>query len=669
MRQKLIKGSIWLPVFIVLCMGLLADIACANIGTNNLPPASENDLLQFRTKNHIIGFKSDKVYMINTSGFLSVEFLGAYDVVPIGTAADSNQVKDDPALSQNSNNTLANLQRVEYQTLWDGITLRYDAVKDGIAESTYFIQPKGNVADIKLRYNADTELQKDGSLKINLSTRQGYISESRPVAWQMLDGQKKEVQVAYEIKDGTIGFKTGAYNKDHELIIDPTYQWHTFYGSANYHEGSGIAVDVNGNVYVTGQSQGSWLGPNNTAPKHAYQGGRDIVILKLDRSGGYQWHTFYGSANNDDRGSGIAVDKNGNVYVTGTSQGSWLGPNNSAPEHAYKGGSDIVALKLNSSGTYQWHTFYGSSTGNDYGRAIAVDENGYSYITGESFASWGVIINAGVFLPKHSHSGFSDIVAVKLTSSGTYQWHTFYGSDGYDHGKSIAIDQNGNIFIIGESNTSWLGPNSDSPKYAHSGGWDIVGLKLKSSGGYNGHSFFGSAMDDYGQGVAIDKNGNIYITGYSLASWGSPVHPFSPSLSDIVVFRLDSSGTLIWNTFHGFVDDDYSYGIALDGTGNIYITGYGWDSTWGSDGDQIVTCKLSSSGKLLWYTFHGSAENDDGQAIALDGDGNIYVTGSSDAAWGSPQHAYSADSDIFVLKFHQFPWPMFLPAITNDAQK
>lgn len=219
MRHKLIKGSIWLPVFIVSCISLLADIAFGNIGVKNLPPASENKLLQFSVRNHIMGFKPGKVYLANSSGFLSVEFIGAHDVSPIGTAIDSNQAKDDPALTENSNNTLAKVQRVEYQTLWDGITLRYDAVKEGIAESTYFIQPEGNVADIKLKYNADTELHKDGSLKITLPTRQGYITESRPVAWQMLDGRKKEVQVAYEIKDGTIGFKTGAYNRDRELII------------------------------------------------------------------------------------------------------------------------------------------------------------------------------------------------------------------------------------------------------------------------------------------------------------------------------------------------------------------------------------------------------------------------------------------------------------------
>lgn len=146
------------------------------------------------------------------------------------------------------------------------------------------------------------------------------------------------------------------------------------------------------------------------------------------------------------------------------------------------------------------------------------------------------------------------------------------------------------------------------------------------------------------------------------------MHPFTSGPTDIVVFGLDSSGTLMWNTFHGFADDDYSYGIALDGSGNIYITGYGWDSTWGSAGDDVVTCKFSRAGKLLWYTFYGAATNDDGRGITLDRNGNIYVTGFGEATWGSPLHAYSGNSDILIMKFQQFPWPMFLPAISKDQQ-
>ena len=104
-------------------------------------------------------------------------------------------------------------------------------------------------------------------------------------------------------------------------------------------------------------------------------------MLKLNSSGAYQWHTFYGSSSDDDGGYGIAVDGSGNVYVTGDSDATWNGPAGQNPLHAYSGSYDIFVLKLDSSGAYQWHTFYGSSSW-DYGFGIAVDGSGNVYVTG-----------------------------------------------------------------------------------------------------------------------------------------------------------------------------------------------------------------------------------------------------------------------------------------------
>ena len=113
------------------------------------------------------------------------------------------------------------------------------------------------------------------------------------------------------------------------LTIDPTYAWHTFYGSSVSDEGYTIATDVNGNVYVTGISDASWNGPAGQSPLHAYSGGFDFFVLKLDSSGAYQWHTFYGSI--EDYGYGVATDASGNVYVTGISSASWNGPSRTEP--------------------------------------------------------------------------------------------------------------------------------------------------------------------------------------------------------------------------------------------------------------------------------------------------------------------------------------------------
>jgi hypothetical protein len=665
MKHKSTKGSIWLPMLMAIFCGLMADIASANIGVKNQSLPVKNDLLQFKAGSHVMGFKPDKAYLVNTAGFLSVEFLGAHTIIPQAVAADANRHQDNIALTPDHKDTLTNLQRVEYQGLWDGITLHYDAVQTGIAESTYFIQPGADVADIRLRYNADTELQKDGSLKIKLATRQGYITESMPVAWQIVDGRKKAVQVAYEIQDGKIGFKTGAYNKDHELIIDPTYQWHTFYGSDAEDEGNGIAVDGNGNVYVTGTSQATW----GDSPIHPYTGSSDIVVLKLNSSGTLLWNTFYGSTNTDE-GKSIAVDANGNVYVTGQSNTSWSDP--VAPLNPHTSGFDIVVLKLDSSGAYQWHTFYGSAS-TDYGLGIAVDESGNSYVTGISISTWGISP-----LNPHAGGGNADIVVFKLDSSGNnLVWNTFYGSTSTDYGNGIAL-KSGYVYVTGYSNASW-----GSPLHAHSAGAtaDIMILKLDDTGALQWNTFYGSGTyDDKGYGIAVDGSGNTYVAGTSKATWGSPVNPFNGSgQGEITVLKLNTSGALQWNTFHGSLSIDNGYSIAVDGNGNVYVTGSS-NATWGSPlhaysgSTDIVALKLANSGILQGNTFYGAASVADyGYGLALDGSGNVYITGSSNATWGSSLHAHSVglNDDIVILKisdtFKKFPWPMFLPAIIKGG--
>jgi uncharacterized repeat protein (TIGR01451 family) len=255
-------------------------------------------------------------------------------------------------------------------------------------------------------------------------------------------------------------------------------------------------------------------------------------VVKLTSAGAYQWHTFYGQPSYD-YGFGIAVDASGNVYITGYSNATW-----GNPLHAYSGYSDIVVVKLTSAGAYQWHTFYGSSD-TDIGYGIAVDANSNVYITGYSGATWQ---GDGGAAPLHAHSGYSDIVVVKLTSAGAYQWHTFYGSSDTDIGSGIAVDANSNVYITGDSYATWQGDGGVAPLHAHSGSQDIVALKLTSAGAYQWHTFYGSSNYDEGRGIAVDASSNVYVTGQSYATWqgdggAAPRHAHSGSY-DIAVLVL-----------------------------------------------------------------------------------------------------------------------------------
>ncbi|MFH0995463.1 MAG: SBBP repeat-containing protein [Pseudomonadota bacterium] len=659
----------------------LNDLNPANrliASTNEVVPLSgpgvAGNMLQFMAGGHVLGFQSNKAYLAGLDHALSIEFLGTPGVMPTvaETAPATGNMTKAPALST-----------VRYKNLWDDISLTYESTKDGITESTYHVAPGGDVSRIRLRYNVPVESQADGSLKFKFDS--GNLFESSPVAWQEIGEKHVPVTVAFRVSGGEVGFTVGQYDRSYPLIIDPIYQWHTFYGTiyGTYAIGYGIAVDGSGNVYVTGNSH-AWNGPTGQNPLNAHSGGfMDIFVLKLNSSGAYQWHTFYGSPTNNDFAFGIAVDGGGNVYTTGYSCATWNGPTGQSPLNAYKGYNDTFVLKLNSSGAYQWHTFYGEQRSTHiFGDGIAVDGSGNVYVIGESYATWGSPLNA--------YSGKYDIFVLKLNSSGAYQWHTFYGSSrGYEYGKGIAVDGSGNVYVTGEANGTWNGPPTSqnplgqSPLNAHSGGYvNIFVLKLNSSGAYQWHTFYGpSSLYAVVSGIAVDGSGNVYVTGSSDTTWGSPLHAFigggGGGYNDIFVLKLNSSGTYQWHTFYGTgIGNNVGYGIAVDGGGNVYATGYSADS-WGSplhahSGDSdIFVLKLNSSGTYQWHTFYGASNiNGTGYGIAVDGSSNVYVTGGS-YAWNGPtgQNPLNASDGaygIFVLKMGA-PTPTPNPIIGSNS--
>lgn len=271
-----------------------------------------------------------------------------------------------------------------------------------------------------------------------------------------------------------------AYSGSTDLTIvklnsNGIYQWHTFYGSGADDECNSIAVDNNVNVYVTGYSTDTW-NVETTNPLHDYTGDDDIVILKLDKDGTYQWHTFYGSALQD-QGNGITFDTAGNIYLTGFSADTW-NANATAPLHAYSGNHDIMIMKLNSAGTYQWHTFYGSASANDYGNDIVVDSNSNIYVAGRSLATWQ---SGNGDNPRHAYTGGEDIMNLKLGTNGNYLWHTFYGSATNDRGQDIALDSRGLLHTAGYSDNTWLRENNSEPLHSYSGSYDMFDLCISGN--------------------------------------------------------------------------------------------------------------------------------------------------------------------------------------------
>jgi hypothetical protein len=239
----------------------------------------------------------------------------------------------------------------------------------------------------------------------------------------------------------------------------------------------------------------------------------------------------------------IALDGSENVYATGFSYNSWKGDGGADPKHAFSspsgGVEELFVLKLSKIGVYQWHTFYGSSTGADYGNGIALDGSANVYVTGYSCLIW---LGDAKQSPKHAFSDGCNLLVLKLNSSGVYQWHTFYGSTGFNPANAIAATQNGTLFVTGYSNAAWLGSGSANPLHAYTGGDDLFVLSLDKNGVYQWHTFYGSNSHDEGAGLALEGNWNLYITGQSYATWlggqsAHLLHPYTDG-ADLLAIKL-----------------------------------------------------------------------------------------------------------------------------------
>ncbi len=658
-----------------------AAIAGLSSGQHSFQGDSRSDLLQLRSGKHLLGFGTDRVYFTGLGYALVEEFVGANSVTPISGSIISDERKGGHA---------SELQQVQYSNLWPGVTLSYNQSTVGFAESVFTISAAADPRVIRLRYKTPFTIQEDGSLRFERTDSRGWFTQTAPVAWQEIDGKRIMVKVAFEQYDkNVVGYRLGAYDPNHVLLIDPTYQWHTFYGSSSADAANAIAVDAVGNIYVGGWSSSNWLANGGTSPLHAHSGNMEMAVIKLDATGAYQWHTFYGGASDDDYIYALTLQGT-SLYVAGGSDGSWVGPSGESPLHAFNGSgnTEIVILKLDLNGTYQWHTFYGASGSTDVANDLTVDSTGYLYATGYTGATW---LGEGATAPLNAFGGARDFWVLKLSNAGAYQWHTFYGSTSDALGYGIAADGSNNVYVVGNSNSTWTGPGMEAPIHAYSGDYDILVVKLNQSGAYQYHSFYGASVRDAANCVAVDGGGNVYIGALSDATWQgdgntSPLHTHSGN-TNFAITKLNASGVYQWHTFYG--SQTQSRGIALDTNNNVYITGYSQNGSWLGDNstaplhaysgtiDEMTTLSLDQNGVYLWHTFYGSSDLDHAHAIAIGLRGAIYVVGRSTQSWvgddsTDPLNAQSGSGnyDMAIFKLaspSNFPWGMYLPAIQNSV--
>lgn len=425
-------------------------------------------------------------------------------------------------------------------------------------------------------------------------------------------------------------FSTPLLVNAESVVLD----WNTFLGCTDTDRGKAVAVDSSGNVYITGYSYASWGAPINT-----YTGNSEGFLAKYDPDGNHLWLTFMGCASVD-WAMALAVDNEGNVYVAGTSFGTW-----GSPVNPYGGGfADGFLAKFDPDGNRLWNTFLGGSSG-DYAYAVALDPSGSPCVAGLSGATWGSPVNPYTVL--------NDAYVAKFNANGQRVWNTFLGGSGQQQAQGLVISPNGEIAVTGKTNSSWAAANL----LDYSGGEDAFVSALSASGAFLWNTYLGGMGNDQGTAITVDSHGDFLVLGCSTATWGSPITAHSGS-GDAFVAKIDAQdGGMAWNTFIGGSGTEYGYALTLDPEDNLFITGYS-ASPWGtplhehSGVDDLFIAALFSSGHYYQHTFYGSNDYDDARGIAYDTDHQaLWVSGYAKKTWGTPLTSYAGGSyDAFLLK-------------------
>jgi len=566
---------------------------------------------------------------------VKLDFVGANPVQPVGAGKTTAVISYFTGSPDQWQTGLPTYAQIVYRDLWHGIDLTYYG-QAGQLKYDFVVHPGADPNQIQLRYRGVDNVSINAIGQMVVNTPLGGFMDKAPVAWQAAKGKRTPVTATYALvadslaeqdprfpasrerggtaEGVTFSFAVGAYDRSELLVIDPAVLIYCGYiGGLGHDEGTGITVDGYGNTYVTGSTwsaQDSF--PVTVGPDLTYNSGWDAFVAKVSHSGDALVYAGYIGGALDDYGLDIAVDGAGNAYVTGetwSAQDSF--PVIGGPDLSQNGYTDAFVAKVSASGASLVYAGYIGGGVYDSGYGIAVDGSGNAYISGATGSDQTTFPVTGG--PDLTFNGVEDAFVAKVNTSGVALVYAGYiGGSGWEWGQSITLDSAGNAYISGTTSSNQDSfPVTVGPDLTFNGNYDVFVAEVSAAGAaliYAG--YIGGSGDDKGWGIAVDGSGNAYITGETASTQ---------------------------NSFPVTIGPDLTYN--------------------GGEKDAFVA-KVSATGAALVYAgYIGGVGGDFGYDIAVDGVDNAYVVGftSSDQTTfpvtHGPDSTYNGGgNDTFVAK-------------------
>jgi hypothetical protein len=600
--------------------------------------------------------------------------------------------------------------KVQYQNVYPGIDLVYYGNQRQL-EYDFVVAPGADPKKIVLGFKGADKLKIDAGGDLVLRMAGSDIRQHKPVVYQDIDGVRHEIAGNYVRKGANrVGFKLAAYDATRPLVIDPVVlSYSTYLGGSGDDSGRSIAVDADGNAYVTGTTSAGF--PTTAgAFQPTGSGTSDVFVSKLNPAGSALVYSTYLGGSGSDGASGISVDAAGNAYVAGGTSSIDFPTTAGAFQATLAGSGNAFVAKLDPTGSALVYSTYLGGGRFDNGAGIAVDGVGNAYVTGAT-QSTNFPTTAGAFQTTFSDPSNTvdpDAFVTKLNPTGSaLVYSTYLGGGRFDNGAGIAVDGAGNAYVTGATQSGNFPTTAGAFQTAFKSGSnvnsDVFVTKLDSTGSSLVYStYLGGGSDESGAGIAVDSSGSAYVTGRTNSS-DFPTTPgvfqqpaTSNGLYDAFVSKVDPAGSsLVYSARLGGSSSDTGSGIAVDAGGNAYVTGTtlsdDFPTTPGafkaihsaSDGWDVFVSQVDPTGSALAYSTYlggsgvpdrfGQSGMDSGFGIAVDAAGSAYVTGNTNATNfpttpSAFQPAIGGLRDVFVAKFADaVPPPP--PAPTNSGTK
>jgi len=490
--------------------------------------------------------------------------------------------------------------------------------------------------------------------------------------------------------------------REHAFSQAPAWQWAKSFGGADFDALDDIACDAVGHVYAAGYFYLTVDFDPGPGTSNLTSMGGSAFVSKLTETGNLVWAKAFGGTTVNDYAEcfAIALNNNGNgeVYTTGYFGGTVDFDPGAGVFNLTSANTDIFVCKLDSSGNFIWakaflNIFIGTTA---YGITLALDPsgNGDVYTAGNFNGLVDFDPGPGSYNLGASPANFTDMFISKLNGAGDFMWAGRMGGPQNDLVRQILVDPSGNgrIYTTGYfASTADFAPGPATVNITAAGDWDAYFCTLDTSGSLLWAKAVSGTGRELGMSLALDLtgSGSIFATGSfdGTADFDpSPtgVYNLTPSLFDVFVLKLDSSGNFLWAKSMGGAGNDEAFTIKLDPQGNgVYTTGFfemtcdfdpgpvAYNLTEAGGGDIFIS-RLDSSGNFAWAKGMGGSGSDYGDCLAISASGEVFLSGmfeSSSVAFDSTNLANTTIGfdDLFIAKLDTMVISGIIPVLDKSC--